>query len=58
MSLEANWTSLGQQVAQLQEEARKNRWSQATYDRKLAELLGKPDPKTKRTLWDNIFRRK
>ena len=58
MSQEATPRSLGKQIAQLQEEAHKNRWSQATYDRKLAALLGKPDPKTKRTVWDTLFFRK
>jgi hypothetical protein len=58
MRQEDHVKTLGQQIAELEKEALKNRWSQASYDRKKAELLGKPDPKTKRTIWDNIFFRK
>ena len=58
MSLKFDEPSLAMQIARLQKEAAKNRWSQATYDRKLAELTGQPDPGTKRTFWDNLLGRK
>ena len=58
MSLKFDEPSLAMQIARLQKEASKNRWSKATYDRKLAELMEQPDPGTKRTFLDNLLGRK
>ena len=50
--------SISREVVQLQKEFRNGRMSKATYDRKMAELMGQPDPGTKRTFLDNLLGRK